>query len=189
MLEIGADFDQSLHAQRQEVTVLVERKLCFGDVIARLRVAQEGFGTGADPLHGPADEFGGEQNQRRFVEDRRLHTEAAAGVARDDTNLALWDLEYLGELGTGRMRTLYRRVNGVAPIGGVVVTDSAPRLHGGGRDSVDHEAMLHHARRAREGRIGCSLIADHLDKAYIVRAGLPYPWSARPRRFGSGCDG
>ena len=42
----------------------------------------------------------------RFVEDRRLHAEAAAGVAGDDAHFAFGDLQHLGEIGAHRMRAL-----------------------------------------------------------------------------------
>ena len=40
------------------------------------------------------------------------------------------------------MRTLQRRVDGVAAVGGIVVADRAARLHGGGGDAIDDEACL-----------------------------------------------
>ena len=43
-----------LGAQRQDLAVLVERKLGMGDVVAAMRVGQEDFRTIRRPLHRPA---------------------------------------------------------------------------------------------------------------------------------------
>jgi hypothetical protein len=47
---IGAEIGDGLHPQREEMPFLVERKLGVGNVVASLRVAQEGFRTGADTI-------------------------------------------------------------------------------------------------------------------------------------------
>ena len=47
-----------LDAQAEELAVLVERQLGVGDVVARLRVAEEGLRARADPFHRPAGELG-----------------------------------------------------------------------------------------------------------------------------------
>ena len=44
-----------LHPQRQDLAVLVERQLGVGDVVAAVRVGQEGLGAVGGPLHRPAD--------------------------------------------------------------------------------------------------------------------------------------
>ena len=129
------------------------------------------------------------QHQRGLVEHRRLHAEAAAGVAGDDAHFALGHLQHLGELAAVRMRALHRRVNDVAAIGRVVVANGAARLHGGSRDAVDNETVLDHAVGAREGGVGRGLVADLLDVTNIVRAILPHARCARRRRVGGGGDG
>ena len=74
-------------------------------------------------------------------------------------------------------------VDGVAAVGGVVVADRAARLHGGGGDAVDDEAMFDDAVGAREGGIGRGLVADQLDEADIVGAIVPDARAARLRRL------
>ena len=106
--------------RREEMPVLVEREFGLGDVVARLRVAEERLGPRADPFHRPSGELGGEQHQRRLVENRRLHAEAAADVAGDDADLAFGHLEHLRKLGAVGCGALHRRIDRVAAIGGVV---------------------------------------------------------------------
>ena len=53
-LQIGADRGDDLGAEAEKIAVLVERELGFGDVVARLRVAQEGFRARRHPFDRPA---------------------------------------------------------------------------------------------------------------------------------------
>ncbi len=174
--------------KREEMAVLVERELGLGDIVARLRVGKERFRARADPLHRAAGELGRQQHQRRLVEYRRLHAEAATGIAGDDAHFAVGHLEHLGEFGAGRQRPLHRRVDGVAPVGRVVVADRAARLHGGGGDAVDDELLFDDSVGAREGGVGGGLVADQLDEADIVRAVVPHARRAWARRLGGGGD-
>ena len=115
----------------------VERQLGLGDVVARLRVAEEGLGARARPFDRPPGQLRGEQHQRDLVVDRRFHAEAAADVAGDDAHLAFRHLEDLprqfGAIGVG---ALQGRVDRVVVGRGVVVADrsraapSSPRSPG-----------------------------------------------------------
>ena len=68
--------------------------------LASLRKASERV---LDPFDRPAGELRRQQHQRRLVEDRRLHAEAAADVAGDDVHLALGDLQHgLRQVGAER---------------------------------------------------------------------------------------
>ena len=120
-LQIGAEIGDGLHAHGQEIAVAVERELGIGDVVARLRVAQEGLRAGADPLDRPPGDLGGQQHQGDLVVDRRLHAEAAADVAGDDADLVLRNPQHeLRQLLAERMRALQRRVDGVAAVGRMI---------------------------------------------------------------------
>ena len=63
VLEIGADGGKGLHPQCEEVAVIIERKFGFGDIVARLRIAQESLGARAHPFHRAAGEPRGQRGQ------------------------------------------------------------------------------------------------------------------------------
>ena len=73
------------------------------------------------------------------------------------------------------MHPLQGGVGGVAAVGRVVVADAAARLHGGGGDPVDHEAVLDHVVGLGEGGVGRGLVAEQLHEADIVGAIVPHP--------------
>ena len=83
------------------------------------------------------------------------------------------------------MGALQGRVDGVAVLGSVVVAERAARLHAGGSDAVDHEAMLDHVVGLGAGGIGRRLVAEQLHEADIVGAAVPH----RRRAFGGGLRG
>ncbi len=174
-LQIGADAGDGVHAQPEEAAVAVERKLGLRDVVARLGIAQKRFRARRGPFDRPAHAFRRQQHQRHFVIDRRFHSEAAADVAGDHPDLALRHLQDRRQLGAEGMRTLQRRVDGVAVLGRIVVADRAARLHAGGGDAVDHEAMLDDVGGVGEGGIGRGLVAEELHETDIVRALIPHP--------------
>ena len=187
-LQMRAHVGDGLHPHAEEHAVLVERKLGVGDVVARLGVAEKGLRTRALPFDRPAGELRCEQHQRRLVEDRRLHAEAAADVAGDDVHLALGDLQHLlRQIRAERVHALRLGIERVVAAGRVVVADAAARLHGHGRDAADHPAMAHDVVRARERRVRGGLVAREVNEADIVRRNPPTraapraPWRRRSR--------
>ena len=170
---IGTDRGDRLCTEGEKMAVAIERQLGFGHVIARLRVAEEGFGTRARPFDRPAELFRGEEAQRHLVVDRRFHAKAAADIAGDDADPRFRDADHLRQIGAVGMGALQDRVAGVAVFGGVVVADRAARLHRRGGNAVDDEAALDDAVGARESGLDSRLVADLVDKADIVRAIVP----------------
>ena len=156
------------------MAVGVERQLGLGDVVARLRVAEEGLRARARPFDRPAGQLRGEQHQRDLVVDRRLHAEAAADVAGDDAHLAFRHLEDLPrQFGAIGVRALQGRVDRVVVGGGVVVADAAARLHRRRGHAVDDEAVPDDMRRRGEGGVGRRLVAFEIDKGDVVGAVVP----------------
>src|SRR6185437_7458528 len=127
MLQISADGGNGPHTEGKKLPLAIQRQFGLGDIVACLCVAQKGFRAGRYPLHRTADEFGGEQDERRFVKDRRLHSEASAGVSRDDADFTFRHLQQACEFGTCRVGALDRRIDRVTTIGAVVVADGAAR--------------------------------------------------------------
>ena len=95
VLQVSAHIRDGLHPHAEKGTILVERKLGVSHVVARFRVTEKGLGARTQPFDRPADELRPEQRQRRFIEDRGLHAEAAADVAGDHVHAALGDLQHL----------------------------------------------------------------------------------------------
>ena len=174
-LQVRAHVGDGLHPHAEERAVLVERKLGVGDVVARLGVAEKGLRARALPFDRTAGELRSEQHQRRLVEDRRLHPEAAADVAGDDVHLALRDLQHLlCEIRAERVHALRLGIERVVAAGRVVVADAAARLHRHGSDAADLEAMADDVVRAREGRVRRRLVAREVNEADVVGAILPH---------------
>ena len=80
----GTHAGDVLHAQRQELALLVDRKLRFGDGVACLLVGQKRFRARRHPGDRPAGEFRGDQQARIFRIARGLQAERAADILRDD---------------------------------------------------------------------------------------------------------
>ena len=187
-LHIGADAGDHGGAHGQEVAVFVEREFGLRDVVAGLGVAEKGFRPRRHPFHRPPHVLRGQQHQRDFVVDRRLHAEAAADVAGDHADLALGHLEHRRQLGAERMHALQRGVDGVAILGRVVVAEAAARLHARGGDAVDHQTMLDDVIGLGERGFGRGLVAEQLHETDIVGAILPDPRRAVGARLGGGHD-
>ena len=93
--------------------------------------------------------------------------------------------EHRRQLGAEGMHALQRGVDGVAVLGRVVVAEAAARLHAGGGDAVDHQAMLDDVIGLGERGLGRGLVAEELHEADIVRAAFPHP----RRAVGAGLRG
>ena len=158
----------------RKVAVLVEREFGVGDVVARLRIAQERFRARRHPLNRPADQFRRQQHQRTFVVDGGLHAEAAADVAADDANLVVGHFQNV--IATVRSETRSCAAawcRWCSALDRLVEADAAARLHGCGGDAVDDEMMFDDVGRLGESRIGRFLVAFDLDEADVVRAIVP----------------
>ena len=189
-LQIGADGGDDLCPEAEKISVLVERELRLGDVVARLRVAQERFRARRHPFDRPPGQLGAEQHQRHLVVDGGLHAEAAADVAADDANLAVRHFEHvLRQLGLEHVRALQGGVDRVAALDRLEEADAAARLHGRRRHPVDDEAMFDDVSGARERGVGRLLVALDLDEADVVGAVLPDKWHAGFDGVAGGDDG
>ena len=87
--EIGAEIGLGLHAQAEDLALVVDRHLGVGDVVAAMRVGEEGLGAVGGPLHRPADLLRRPDADRLFGVDEDLRAEAAAHVGRDHAQLVL----------------------------------------------------------------------------------------------------
>ena len=173
LLRISAGRGDRADPEGEEMPVIVERQLGLGDMVARLRVAEEGLRAGAGPFDRPAEQLRGQQHQRDLVVDRRFHAEAAADIAGDDADPALRHVQDLRQVGAVGVGALQCRVDRVAAVGRVVVADRAARLHRRRGHPVDDEPALDDAGGAAEGGLDRRLVADLVDEADVVRAVVP----------------
>ena len=187
-LQIGADRGHDLDVEGEKAAVLVERQLGLGDVVARLRVAEESLRPRRDPFDRAPHGLRGEQCQRHLVVDRRFHAEAAADVAGDHADPALRHLQDRRQVGAVGMHALQRGVDGVVVFDGVVDADAGARLHGRRRHPVDDEAVPDHVGGAGDRRLRRGLVAEQLHEADIVGAAVPHPRRARRGRLRRGDD-
>src|SRR5690606_23672137 len=99
------------------------------DVIATVRVGEEGLRALSDPLHGPADFLRRPDADGLLGIDEDLRAEAAADVRGDHAELVLRRNADEGrEHETGDVRVLARRVERELVLAGIVVADGGARL-------------------------------------------------------------
>ena len=115
--EIGADLEQRLRADREDLALLVERKLAVADEIAAGVVGHHAFGARRDPLHRAAQLARGPHHQRVIRERAALQAEAAADVGRDHAHLVLVDVEDVRDLHAHAVRILRRGIERVVILG------------------------------------------------------------------------
>ena len=77
---IGAEIDQVADAQREELALVVDRKLAFDEHVARLVVGQAGLRARRHPVHGAAGDLGRDQQRRVLGVGPGLQSERAANV-------------------------------------------------------------------------------------------------------------
>ena len=94
--QIGAHVGQRAHAQRQEMSVLVDRHLRGRDMVAAMRIRHETFVTFGGPLHRLAHLAGRPGDDRLLGVVIDLRPEPAAHVGRHHTQLVLRDVQHEG---------------------------------------------------------------------------------------------
>ena len=159
--EIRAHVGLGRDAQRGDLAVLVHRHFGVGDVIAAMRVRQEGFGAIGRPLHGTIHLARRPDADRLFGVDEDLRAEAAADVGRDHTELVFRREPDEGrEHETRDMRVLARRVEGERIRAHVVFADRRARLHRVRDQTIVDDVELGDVLGLGEGRIRARLVAE-----------------------------
>ena len=144
-----------------DLAVRVEREFGVRDVIAAVRVGQEGFGALGRPFDRPVDLLGRPGADRLLGVDEDLRAEPAADVGRDDAQLVLGrEAHERGQHEPRDMRVLARRVERDRVGPRIVVAERRARLHRVGDQAVVDEVELGHVRRRGEGRVGRGLVAE-----------------------------
>ena len=147
---VGADLDDRLAAQREELPVRGEGRLHVLHVAAAVGRVHEVLGARLRPLHRTPQAARDPGQQALLGIGGDLAAEAAAHLGRDDADADLGQAEAdrdlllhaVGRLGRGPDRELLRAL---VPVG----EHRAP-LHRHRRDALVHEAQLHHAGGAGE---------------------------------------
>ena len=158
---IGAQIGDRVDAQAEHLAIGVERQFGVRDVVAAVRVGEEGFRALRRPLHRPIDLLGRPGADRLLIVDEDLRAEAAADVGRDDAQLVLGrDPLECREHQTGDMWVLARRVQRRDIGARIVFAERGARLHGVGNDAVVDEVELGDMRRFGESGVRRRLVAD-----------------------------
>ena len=150
-----------MYPEADDLAVLVGRHLRMGDVIAAMRVGQEGFRAIRGPLHRALDLLRRPDADRLFRIDEDLGAEPAADIRRDDAQLVLRrDADEGREDEAGHVRVLARRVERVVVGPEIVFADGRAGLDGVRHQPVVDEVDLGHVLRPREGRFRLVLVAE-----------------------------
>ena len=158
----------------------------MGDVVAAVRVGQEGLGAVAGPFHRAADLLGGPDADRLLGVDEDLRAEAAADVRRDDPQLVLGrDADEGREHEPRHVRVLAGRVEREGLRAGVIVADRGARLHRVRDQPVVDDLDLGDMRCVGEGRVGRGLVAQVPVEHRVVRARRRAPAERPGGRLGS----
>ena len=117
----------------------VERHLGMGDMVAAVRVGEEGFRAVGNPFHRPADLACDAQSADDLLGiDEDLRAEAAADIGRDHAQLVLGRHADEGRDHEPRHMRVLRRVPEREAVGaGIVFADRGARL-----DRVRHQAVV-----------------------------------------------
>ncbi len=171
--EVRAQVRRGAHAHRQELAVLVQRELGGGDMVAAVRIGDEGLRAVGVPLHRPAELARGPGDDHVLRVEVDLGAKAAAHIRGDHSHLALRQAEHeCGHQQALDMRVLARDVQRVAVIGARVARIRRARLDGVGHQAVVHEVELGDMRGACEGGVDRAPVADRPDIAGVVRRNL-----------------
>ena len=159
--KIAAEIGDRVHAQAGDLAVRVDRQLGVRDMVAAMRVGEEGLGAVGGPFHRPVDLPGRPDADGLLGVDEDLRAEAAADVGRDHAELVFGrDADEGREHEPRDMRVLARRVEREDVGSGIVVADRRARLHRVRDQAVVDEVELRHMRGGGEGRVGRGLVAE-----------------------------
>ena len=86
---VGAEIGVGFYPQGQDLVVLVERHLRLRDMVAAMRIGEEGFRAIAGPFHRATYLLGGPQRHHFFRIDVDLGAETAADIRRHYPQLVL----------------------------------------------------------------------------------------------------
>ena len=128
--DIGAQVSEVPHPQRQELPVVVERKLRFGHRVARMGVVEERLRAARHPVHGTLGELGTDELRDVFGIGAGLHAEGAADVLGDDAELLLRHVHDRHGVVAHGARALRADAQMIAVARRVVARGRAARLHG-----------------------------------------------------------
>ncbi len=172
--QVGADVGHCLDAHREELAVLVERKLGERLVVAPVRIRRERLGGAIrGPLHRTRELPGGPGDHHVLGVEIDLRAEAAPDVARDHAHLVLGQAhDEGGHQQALDMRVLAGHVERVFVLGARVVADRGARLDRVRHEAIVDEVELGDVRGLGEGGIHRGLVADRPDVAGVVRRDL-----------------
>ena len=148
--EIGAGVAVAGEARREELALLVERKLADEFMVAAVMVRHEALEAVGGPLHRPAELLRGMQDRHVFGIDRGLHAERAADIADQHMHLVGRDAEDIDEAGLHAERALAADVHRVAAARLVERGDRGARLHRADDDAAVDQIELGDVRGLRE---------------------------------------
>ena len=118
---IGAERLIGARADREKLSVGVERKLGVDELIAGVIVEQQAFAARRRPFDRPAAALRGPQHQHVVGIDIGLHAEAAADIRRQHSDLRLRHVKHRrGQCGADAVRILRSCIEREFAVGGVV---------------------------------------------------------------------
>ena len=145
-------------------------------MVAAVVIGEKTLRPRVGPFHRTPELARGVHRADVFREDRALHAERAADVARDEAQLAGLDVHHLGGGGARTQHALRRRMEGEASV--LISGDAGARLHGVDDDAVVDEMQARDMRRARERRLDLRavaiLIVEHdVAGGFVISCGAP----------------
>ena len=171
--QISTHVGVGVHAQRQELAVLVHRHLGVARMVTAMRVADKGFAAVGRPLDRAVELFRGPGQAHVFGVKVNLGAEAAAHVRGDHAHLVLRQAHHKGShQKTLDVRVLVGHVQRVVVGGAVVVTERGARFHGVRNQAVVRQVQLRHVGSAGKSGIDLRLVAQRPVVAMVVGRGI-----------------
>ena len=181
--EIGAHRRTGVHAHRQEFAVAVQREFGASDMVAPMRVRDEGLGALGGPLDRPVDLLRGPGQHHVLGVEENLGAEAPAHVGRDHPYFLLRQTEHeRGHQQAFDVRVLVGDVERVGLVVARVARVDRARLDRIRDQAVVDELEFGHMRCRCHRLVHRALVAQRPDIAGVAGSGVVYDRRARLQR-------
>ncbi len=182
--QVRAHVGDRVGPKGEEVALCVHRHLGCRDVVATMRIREEGFAALRRPLDRLADVLAGPDQSHVFGIEKDLRAEAAADVGRDHAHLRFRQAQHEGAHQQALdVRVLVGDVERVALVRLVVAGVGGTWLHRVRDQPVVDELELGDVRRLRERRLHRRLVAVAPVVADVVRHLVVHGRADRGRRL------
>ena len=171
--QVGAKVGVCVHPHGEKLAVFVHRHFRVADVVAAMRIGQEGLRALASPLDAAVDLLGGPGQGHVFGIKVNLGAKTAAHIGCDHAHFVLGQAQHKRSHQEAlNVRILVGHIQHVLFGGAAVVADGHTRLHGVGNQAVVDQVQLGHVGSASKGGVDLALVTQCPFEAMVVRGSV-----------------